>query len=90
MTNVSVAFGTLEEGENVQLGSTFLECYLVFDIKMYFTRKTQCIANGSKTLGIMSSTYAGVVSRETVRIAVTYAALHGLDVTAGDIQNAYL
>jgi hypothetical protein len=34
--------------------------------------------------------YAGVVSRESVRIAFTYAALNGIDVYAADIRNAYL
>ena len=32
----------------------------------------------------------GVVSRENVRIAFTYAALNELDVFAADVQNAYL
>ena len=36
------------------------------------------------------STYAGVVSRESVRIALTYAALNDLEVCAADIKNAYL
>jgi hypothetical protein len=35
-------------------------------------------------------TYASVVSRETVRIALTIAALHDLDVEAADVENAYL
>lgn len=35
-------------------------------------------------------TYASVVSRETVRIALTVAALNDLEVKASDIQNAYL
>ena len=35
-------------------------------------------------------TYASVVSRETVRIALTIAALHDLDVKAADVENAYL
>ena len=35
-------------------------------------------------------TYASVVSRESVRIALTIAALNQLQVRAGDIQNAYL
>ena len=38
----------------------------------------------------MGSTYAGVVSRESVRIAFTYAALNGVDICAADIRNAYL
>jgi hypothetical protein len=31
-----------------------------------------------------------VVSRDSIRIAFTYAALNGLDVFAADIRNAYL
>jgi len=38
----------------------------------------------------LDNTYAGVVSGETVRIAFVYAALNEVDITAGDIQNAYL
>ena len=36
------------------------------------------------------STYAGVVSRDSVSIALTYAALNDIDVLAAYIQNAYL
>jgi len=36
------------------------------------------------------STFASVVSRDSVRIGFLIAALNGLDILAGDIQNAYL
>ena len=45
---------------------------------------------GHKTPDPDGSTFASVVSRESVRIAFTYAALNGLDVFATDIQNTYL
>ena len=45
---------------------------------------------GHKTPDPDRSTFAGVVSRESVRIAFTYASLNGLDVFATDIWNAYL
>jgi hypothetical protein len=35
-------------------------------------------------------TYASVVSRETVRIALTIVALHDLDVKAADVENPNL
>jgi len=35
-------------------------------------------------------TYASVVSRETVRIALTMAALNDLEVQVGDVSNAYI
>ena len=43
-----------------------------------------------KTTDPVGSTYAGLVSRESVRIAFTYTAINGLDVFAADIRNAYL
>ena len=46
--------------------------------------------DGHKTPKPDRSTYAGVVSRESVRIALTYAALNDIDVTVGDIRNAFL
>ena len=38
----------------------------------------------------LTITYASVVGRETVIIALTLAALNGLEVNAGDIENAYV
>ena len=64
--------------------------HLVWDVKMDFTRKARWVLNGHKTPDPIGSTYAGVVSRESVRIALTYAALNDLDVFAANIQNAYL
>ena len=64
--------------------------HLVFDIKMDFTRKARWVKDGHLTRDPEESNYAGVVSRESVRIAFTYAALNGLDVCAGDIKSAYL
>ena len=57
---------------------------------MDFTRKARWVLDGHKTLDPIGSTYAGVVSRESVRIALTYAALNDLDVFAVNIWNAYL
>eukprot|EP00957_Ditylum_brightwellii_P040423 3059166-Ditylum_brightwellii.AAC.1 len=56
---------------------------------MDFTRKARWVLDGHKTPDPDGSTYAGVVLRERVRIALTYAALNGLVVTAVDIQNAF-
>ena len=57
---------------------------------MDFTRKARFFANSSTTPIKPSSTYAGVVSIDTVRISFTYAALNCLDIMAADIQNDYL
>jgi hypothetical protein len=63
---------------------------MIFDVKMDFTWKARFVANGAKTPDLTSSTFAGVVSKETVRIAFAYASLNGLNLFAADIRNAYL
>ena len=90
MGNVRVAFQILEEEEEIPVGYKELSVHLIFDVKMDLTRKARLVADGHKTPDPIGSTYAGVVSRESVRIALTYAALLGLEVWGADIQNAYL
>jgi hypothetical protein len=64
---------------------------MVFDIKMEdFKRKARLVAGGHTTEAPATITYASVVSRETVRIALMLAALNDLQVKAGDILNAYI
>lgn len=90
MTNVSIAFEILDEDQPIPTGWKLSSGHLVFDVKMDFTRKARWVKDGHKSPDPTTSTYAGVVSRESVRIALTYAALNDLDVTAGNIQNAFL
>jgi len=90
MKNVGIAFEVLPEGKSAPPGWRKVTGHLIFDVKMDFTRKARWVLDGHKTPSPVGSTYAGVVSRESVRIALTYAALNGLDVFAADIRNAYL
>ena len=90
MKNVGIAFEVLDEGQNQPVGWSKVTGHIIFDVKMDFTRKARWVLDGHKTPNPIGSTYAGVVSRESVRIALTYAALNGLDVVAADIRNAYL
>jgi hypothetical protein len=85
MYNIGVAFEILQTGEKAPIGWSKVSGHLVFDIKMSFERKARWVLDGHKTPDIAGSTYAGVVSHESVRIAFTYAALNGLDVFAADI-----
>ena len=55
-----------------------------------FARKYRMVAGGHTTEAPKTLTYASVVSRESVRIVLTMAALNDLEVKAADIQNAYL
>jgi hypothetical protein len=56
----------------------------------YFRRNARSFAGGHKTDTPHAMTYASVVSRESVRIALTLAALNDLDVKMADIESAYL
>ena len=90
MYNVRVAFEILDEGVHAPHGWKQVTRHLVWDVKMGFTRKSRWVLDGHKTLDLIGSTYAGVVSRESVHIALTHAALNDLDVFAADIRSAYL
>ena len=74
-------------------GYSEIGCHMIFDIKMdgQFTRKARFVANGHETSDVPQwNCYASVVSRETVRIALLYAALNDLSILTCDICNAYL
>ena len=90
MRNVGVAFEVIPNGKQRPAGWSKVTGHIIFDIKMDFTRKARWVLDGHKTPNPVISTYAGVVSRESIRIAFTYAALNELDICAADIQNAYL
>ncbi len=91
MRNVGAAFDILQPSTMVPAGWTKVTGHLIFDIKMSLERKSRWVLDGHLTEDPeFISTYAGVVSRESVRIALTYAALNGVDVLAADIQNAYI
>jgi hypothetical protein len=68
-----------------------IRCHMIFDVKMEdFRRKARFVSGGHITDTPHAMTYASVVSRESVRIALTLAALNDLDVKMADIENAYL
>ena len=90
MQNNGVAFQILDTGVRAPPGWSHVTGHLVFDVKMDFTRKARWVLDGQKTPNPIGSTYAGVVSRESIRISFTYVALNGLDVFAADVRNAYL
>ena len=90
MTNVGISFDILEQGEQAPPGWTKASSHIIFDIKIDFTRKARWVKDGNKKPDPTTSAYAGVVSRESVRIALTYAALMVLDVMVAYVQSAYL
>ena len=91
MAEVRKAFDILPDGKTAPVGYQKIPCHMVFDIKMEdFKRKARLVAGGHKTKAPATITYASVVSRETVRIALMLAALNDLQVKAGDVLNAYI
>ena len=91
MNNVRIAFRILDDDTKIPIGYQYMSCHIVFDVKFDgFKFKSRMVAGGHMVETPSFLTYASVVSRDTVRIALTIAALHDLDVKAADVQNAYL
>ena len=91
MANVKMAFKILPDGAKDPVGHQYMDCHLVYEIKLDgFRRKARLVAGVHMTEAPAVIMYASVVSRETVRIALTITALNDLEVKASDIQNAYL
>ena len=91
MRNVRIAFKILAPESDVPIGYNFIKTHMIFDVKLDgFKRKARLVADGHMTDAPPIMTYASVVSRDTVRIALTLAALNDLEVKSSDIMNAYL
>ena len=90
MMKVVITFEVLEHSDNVPVGWHAVTEHIIFDLKIIFTRKARWVLDGHKTAEPKISTYSGVVSREIVRINLTYAALNGVYVPAANIRNVYL
>ena len=92
MKNVRIAFDEYDGEISNLVGYQKIDCHLIFDIKFgeNFRRKARMVAGGHTTSTPSTLTYSSVVSRDSVRIALTIAALNGLKVLAADIENAYL
>lgn len=88
MVNVRPAFEIFDKKINdLPIGYTKIDCHVVWDVKLdeNFRRKSRFVAGGHKTQVPPSMTYSSVVSRESVRIALTITALNNLDIVSCDI-----
>jgi len=90
MGAVDPAFKDLENDEKLPHNYKYVHCHTVFDIKFDLTRKARFVANGKSTNPPVSSTYASVVARDTIRILFTIAALNDFDIMSADIKNAFV
>lgn len=93
MKNECIAFEMFDGNKNeIPPGYQCVDCHMIFHVNMggNLRRKTGMVASGHKNSTPSSITYSSVVSRDSVRIALTIAALKKLKVLGCDIQNAYL
>ena len=92
MTAVRVAFKTLNKGGQTPPGYKYMQCHIIFEIKLDGFRRKARLVGASCMVKYTPAvvTYTSVVSRETVRIALTIAALNNLEVKASDAMNAFL
>ena len=88
MSNFGIAFKILEDDESVPPGYKKSSGHIIFDVKMDFMRKARWVKDGNRTPDPESSSYAGVLYREIIRIILTHSAMHGVPVTAADMPNA--
>ena len=74
------------------MGYTQITGHIVFDVKLgeNFRRKARFCADGHKTGAPASVMYSTVVSRDSVRILLTFATLNEVKVLGADVQNACL
>jgi hypothetical protein len=67
MKNVRIAFKILANGDKDPIGFQRMRCHMIFDIKMEdLRRKSRLVAGGHMTDAPATTTFASVVSRETV------------------------
>ena len=86
-----MAFEVLQDGESVPTGHQFVQCHMVFDVKMEdFRHKATLVAGGHMTKALATIMYASIVSRETFRITIMIGALNDLKVKSGNVLNAYV
>ena len=57
---------------------------------MDFTQKARFVADGSTTEVPSEFTFASVVSRDSVWLALLYVAINDLDILSADVAAAYL
>jgi hypothetical protein len=89
MNKVRIVFQILNGDEAVPPTYQEIRCHIIFDVKMEdFRRKARFVAGGHTDDIPHAMTYASIVTRQLVRIALTLAGLNDLDVKIADIENA--
>ena len=83
--NVRFAFDIREKGDPPPVGTQFIKCHMIFNVKMEdLWWKSRMVSGIHMNKTPPTITYARAVSRETVRIALTMTALHDLSVKTAE------
>ena len=91
MKYVIPAFRKLDSKEIVQIGYQCVYCHMIFDVKMEdLCSKARLVMGRHMTYPPATIPYESVVSRETARIALAFAALTNFPVKVPNIQNSYI
>ncbi len=83
-------FRSIGKNASVPNGYQRIPVRMVFEVKNTLKRKAWLVARGDKTDPPRDSVYSGVASLRSLRIICFLAELNGLEVTGGNIGNAYL
>ena len=86
-----ITFQIIPQVEKAHNGYHYIDCYMVFDIKMKDFLRKACLVAGEHMMHTADAiTYSSVVTGETVCIAITMAALYKLEAKATNVLNAYV
>ena len=85
MGNLKVAFDILDKESKLPSGYIKASGHMVFDVRMTLERKSRWLKDVHRTPEPSHSTFIGIVSRESICIALTYASLNGLSIFGADI-----
>ena len=89
--DVKIAFQIMTNVKKALNSYQFINCHMVFDIKIEDSCRKAClVVGGHVTYMPKVITYSSVVTRETVHIALIMVALHDLEVKAADILNSFV
>ena len=87
---IGIAFKILDRGETMLSGYKKSSGHMIYTVNMDFTRKAWWFKDGHLTQDPESLSYAGVVSRKSIRILLTHAAMNSVPIMAADVCNTYL
>ena len=93
MKNVQPAFKAYKHNkEDIPPGYQQIKCHMIFDIKLgeNFRRNAQLVGVGHTTISPSAVTFSLVVSRDSVRIALTISALTSLDILVLQMSKSFL